>query len=168
MQNYSREKAIKYASDYAMTPNSEYNYFKIYNETGGDCTNFVSQCLHAGGFIMDFNGRAPWWYRQNGISKATADTCSMSWSNANSLYWCLKMRNQLKLTGIKGMEVDDMSELELGDIIFYENLKGIINHSALITDIVQNIPYISQHSVEAFNIPPFKPTKKKMHFVKII
>ena len=46
--NYDRKEAINYAHKYAAEPNtSNYYYFK-----NGDCANFVSQCLHAGGIEM--------------------------------------------------------------------------------------------------------------------
>ena len=43
---YNRELAVKYATDWAQDRNPNY---KDYEKWGGDCTNFVSQCLHEGG-----------------------------------------------------------------------------------------------------------------------
>ncbi|MBQ2981399.1 MAG: amidase domain-containing protein [Lachnospiraceae bacterium] len=46
MAAYDREAAVQYAKKHAAknTNNKEYDYYK-----DGDCTNFVSQCLYAGG-----------------------------------------------------------------------------------------------------------------------
>lgn len=44
---YDRDKACEYAKRYAYNYNPNY---KNYNSVGGDCANFVSQCLIAGGF----------------------------------------------------------------------------------------------------------------------
>lgn len=44
---YSTSSAITYSDNYALTPNSGYNLY------GSDCTNYVSQCLRAGGLSMD-------------------------------------------------------------------------------------------------------------------
>ena len=42
--------AIAYADKYCINYNSSYNSYK---GRGGDCANFVSQCLYAGGFKQD-------------------------------------------------------------------------------------------------------------------
>jgi len=48
--NYNPDNAIKYARTYCKNYNSKYyNYAK----DGGDCANFVSQCLKAGGLNLD-------------------------------------------------------------------------------------------------------------------
>ena len=44
---YDRDKACRYAQKYAYNYNPNY---MDYNSLGGDCANFVSQCLIAGGF----------------------------------------------------------------------------------------------------------------------
>lgn len=44
--NFNRELAAAYAQKYALNYNPEY---KDFSDSGGDCTNFVSQCLAAGG-----------------------------------------------------------------------------------------------------------------------
>ena len=41
---YNRDKAIKYAKRYYNSPNTSFPYF-----SRGDCANFVSQCINAGG-----------------------------------------------------------------------------------------------------------------------
>ena len=47
---YNREKAIEYAHRWAFFRNPNFTNF---DEMGGDCTNFVSQCLLAGGAMMN-------------------------------------------------------------------------------------------------------------------
>lgn len=46
---YNREDAIAYAKNYYYFPNGSY---QDYSNVGGDCTNFVSQCLAAGDMTM--------------------------------------------------------------------------------------------------------------------
>ena len=48
--NYNVSSAIAYADKYCINYNSSYNSYK---GMGGDCANFVSQCLFAGGFKQD-------------------------------------------------------------------------------------------------------------------
>jgi len=156
--NYSGINAANYATKYALNPNPAYKYFSIYGNIGGDCTNFISQCLIAGGAKMAYNSQ-PWWY--NGKA------WSLSWSVANLLYLCITKRAKLRLPGLKGVEVADFSELELGDLIMYEDSKGIVYHSAIITSFDSDYPLVSQHSYNELNISPIKPKAKKMHFIKI-
>ena len=47
---YDVSKAIAYADKYCINYNSSYNSYK---GRGGDCANFVSQCLYNGGFKQD-------------------------------------------------------------------------------------------------------------------
>lgn len=158
---YSRTAAAEYAKRYALVPNRKYIYFGVQEKIGGDCTNFVSQCLYAGGIPLSYSIKNPWWYNPN-----NSKICSLSWSVAHSLYWYLAMNNRKKLKGAKGQETNNISDLELGDLIFYEN-KGIIFHSAIITGF-KTIPLVSQHSVDALNVSYIKPYYvAKTHFVKV-
>lgn len=166
---YNRSDAVKYARTYALTPNPNFRYLTSHGDGGGDCSNFISQCLLAGGAHMDFSSQKPWWYKR-GYNRLH-DTWSVSWAVAHSLYWTLKSRNELKLPGLKTIEVPDVSSLELGDIIQYENKNGVIYHSTIITDFTFDkgikLPLISQHTFDAMNISYVKPAAKKAHFMKV-
>lgn len=52
---YNPSKAVNYATSHCSNYNG--NYFN-YRNWGGDCANFVSQCMKAGGF--SFKGCAGW------------------------------------------------------------------------------------------------------------
>lgn len=54
---YNVSNAIAYADKYCINYNSSYNSYK---GRGGDCANFVSQCLYAGGFKQDSE-----WYKHS-------------------------------------------------------------------------------------------------------
>lgn len=64
---YDRRSAAKYAMKWALSSNPAY---KNYEAWGGDCTNFISQCVHAGGIPFDHNGnnilRKWYWYSEIG------------------------------------------------------------------------------------------------------
>ncbi|HBC96786.1 MAG TPA: methylase, partial [Clostridium sp.] len=96
--SYSRINAVNYARTYAGSPNTAYRYFPVQGDNGGDCTNFISQCLRAGGSPMVFSGKTRWWY--------TGQSWSVSWAVASSLYWYLKINSAEKLYGVKGMQVN--------------------------------------------------------------
>lgn len=165
LNKYNRVSAVNYAIKYAVNPNKNYKYFELVNGNGGDCTNFVSQCLKAGGATMDNNNIRPWWYMSG--------KASICWGVAHSLYWYLKMNQSTNRNIIKGIEVNDVEELEIGDLIFYENYKNTIFHAAIITSIIdvsgKKEPRISQHSYNQLNETYKKNYDyKKEHFLKII
>lgn len=161
--HYDRQSAVEYAMKYALVPNKKYRYFGVNQRIGGDCTNFVSQCLKAGGMPLSYNKKNPWWYN----FEASANVCSLSWSVAHSLFWYLKKNAENNSKGAKALETNNISDLELGDLVFYENKRGLIFHSTIITAF-NEVPLVSQHSVEALNVSYIKPYYvAKTHLVKI-
>lgn len=165
---YSRINAVKYAKTYALHPNPSFRYFPLIGDSSGDCANFISQCLLAGGGPMIFNSSYPWWYKKANTISTKDDTWSTSWTTANSLYWTLKVNQQTKAFGIKGLEVYDIRLLELGDLMFFEGNNGHIFHSTIVTSFRNSQPLISHHSFEALNIF-YKNSwpAKRIHFLKI-
>jgi hypothetical protein len=164
MENrYNRVNAVNYALKYALKPNPNYRYFSLDN-TGGDCSNFVSQSLFAGGIPMN----SFWWYRRSNPLSTRDDTWSFKWTIASSLYSYLKNNDRLKLPGPKGSETLRKELLQIGDLIYFEDDKGNIFHSAVITSLANENLLVSQHSFEAINIPYNKSWKAaKVHFLKI-
>ena len=57
---YDREKALDYARRWAFDRNPRWYNF---DALGGDCTNFVSQCVYAGRNEMNFAPTFGWYYR---------------------------------------------------------------------------------------------------------
>jgi len=56
---YDREAAVQYAHRWAYDRNPR---FYNYDEIGGDCTNFASQCLYAGTGVMNYTPVYGWYY----------------------------------------------------------------------------------------------------------
>lgn len=56
---YDRKAALRYAHKWAFGRNPAYY---DYEELGGDCTNFASQCLYAGTGVMNFTPDLGWYY----------------------------------------------------------------------------------------------------------
>lgn len=57
---YDRAAAVAYAHRWAHSRNPDYYNF---DEIGGDCTSFASQCLYAGAGVMNFMPTFGWYYR---------------------------------------------------------------------------------------------------------
>src|SRR5690606_38990219 len=75
---YDRRRAVAYAEKYWNSANPNFLEFEV------DCTNYVSQCLLAGGAPMNYTGRreAGWWYQGR---KGHREWWSYSWSVSNAL-----------------------------------------------------------------------------------
>ena len=56
---YHRDLALRYAEKWAFGRNPKYYNF---DNLGGDCTNFVSQCLYAGSGVMNYTPTFGWYY----------------------------------------------------------------------------------------------------------
>ena len=81
-QDYDWQAALAYADEYAMDCNGAWT---DYSSVGGNCQNYVSQCLLAGGIPMDISGSAVWkWYGSTPSNSARAEGRSTSWTGAGS------------------------------------------------------------------------------------
>lgn len=100
---YDREQAIAYAHQWAFGRNPRYADF---SGMGGDCTNFISQCLFAGGAKMD-SARTFGWYYYSLSNRAPA------WTSVQALYQFLVHR---KGPGPSAREIL-LEEILPGDII---------------------------------------------------
>lgn len=163
---YNSMEAVDYAKKYALTPNKNYKFFDYSSGVGGDCTNFLSQCLHAGSAQMVYTPN-PWYYKN--ISKPPYYTCSMSWSVAHSLYWFLKNNDHIRAPGPKGRETNNPNDINLGDLIFFEDLRHRIFHGTIVTGFtLDGKPLLSQHSSNDLDIP-IKPHyyNLKIHYLNI-
>ncbi|WP_209124250.1 amidase domain-containing protein [Alkalihalobacillus sp. BA299] len=120
---YDRREAVRYAERWWNDYNPAYRKFK------DNCTNFISQCLKAGGAPMvGYPNRSKgWWYQGN--------NWSYSWSVAHALRWYL---SGAKL-GLRGVEMSSASELLPGDLICYDfNGNGRWQHNTMVVTKDEN------------------------------
>lgn len=89
---YKRNKVVEYAKEWAFARNPKYYN---YDSLGGDCTNFVSQCVYAGCGIMNFDKNNGWYY-------INANNKSPSWTGVD-FFFNFIINN--KLVGPYGAEV---------------------------------------------------------------
>lgn len=127
--NYNSKLASEYAQKYALNYNTKY---KSFDNSGGDCTNFVSQCLHAGNIPIT-NSWRPY---------------STSWIRVNELYHYL-IKNAI------GVNITSKPPYKEGDVIqFYANSKGYFSHSGVITKSLGYGEYLyCCHSYDKLNFP---------------
>ena len=78
---YDRQAALDYALQYTAARNPAWD---DYAGMGGNCQNYVSQCLYAGGIPMDTTGAAVWkWFDGTVANDTTAAGRSSSWSGVD-------------------------------------------------------------------------------------
>lgn len=132
-KKYDRQKAKAYAMKWAYLRNpSYYNY----DEIGGDCTNFISQCLYAGCGIMNYS-QYGWYYRN-------ANDKSPSWTGVEFLFQFLL---QNKGVGPYAQEVEK-EKLEVGDVVQL-SFDGIhFNHSLLVVN--EKLELIATHTFDSY------------------
>lgn len=112
---YNRAKAVEYALRWALGRNPEYFDF---SSIGGDCTNFISQCLYAGSGVMNYTPVFGWYY-------INANDRSPSWTSVEYLYDFLVTNNTRGVfaeeTEIENMMPGDVIQLGRADR-FYHSL----------------------------------------------
>ena len=135
---YNREKVYEYAEKWAYGRNPKYYNF---NPVGGDCTNFVSQCIYAGCRQMNYNIDNGWYYI-NGNNK------SPSWTGVEFLY---KFLLSNKGVGPKGNETT-IENLQIGDVIQLSFNGTIFSHSVIVVQNGTNTTntLIATHTYDAF------------------
>ena len=135
---YNRAKVYEYAKKWAYSRNSQYyNYDSI----GGDCTNFVSQCIYAGCGQMNYN-RVNGWYYINGNNK------SPSWTGVQFLFNFLVSN---KGVGPSGQETT-IDKLQIGDVIQLSFNGTSFTHSLVVVQsgITINDTFVAAHTFDTF------------------
>ncbi|MDQ0190738.1 amidase domain-containing protein [Alicyclobacillus cycloheptanicus] len=112
-----------------------------------DCTNFISQCILAGGFRMTGgqNRASGWWYRFSGTSP-NGNNWSYSWAMSNALYQYLVNKGGANV-------VSSARELKVGDLILYDwNGTGRFGHSVIVVDFDgRGDPLVNAHTVPSWH-----------------
>ena len=135
--SYSVSNAVAYAKEHAIDYNSP--EFKTYSS---DCTNFVSQCVYAGGKSMNVVSD----YQNKGIYETTSYWYSKHWTSispyhrygiSTSFIRVGEFYTYWKNHGATIIQCSSLSSLQntakLGDIVQVKNSSGEWYHSVIIT-----------------------------------
>ena len=136
---YDRTQAVSYAEKWAFGRNPRYYNF---DDLGGDCTNFISQCIYAGCNVMNFTPDTGWYYSD--INNRAA-----AWTGVEFLYRFLTNNNGAGPYA----EPAPLSDVNIGDVIQLGASKGEFYHSCLVVGFAKRIPLVAAHTNNAFNIP---------------
>jgi len=136
-RRYNRLAAVRYAFRHWNNPYRRFANMDTFGG-GGDCANFVSQCLLAGGWPQDYRETAEdkeWWYRRIGQAPFDGDgndwwSCTWAVADAHFRYMRANHGQVLNLRANPRLA----RRLRRGDIIYYDwDGDGRMNHSALVT-----------------------------------
>ncbi len=152
---FDRAESIKYAKEWSYKRNPKYyNYDLI----GGDCTNFVSQCLYNGCKTMNYNRNNGWYY-------INANQKSPSWTGVEFLY---KFLINNKSEGPYGIEINQ-SLIEEGDIVQFSFDGHQFTHSLLIVRIINKMSFdgifVASHTFDSFDRKISSYNFKRIRFI---
>ena len=137
--DFDSVSAVDYAKKWAKSRNPKYYNF---DNIGGDCTNFISQCIYSGCKTMNYTPIFGWYY--NSINSR-----SPAWTGVDELYSFL-IKN--KDVGPFGKKVS-LSDVRLGDVIQLQNASGKFFHTLIVSDITPFGVMVCSHTRDALNLP---------------
>ncbi len=139
--SYNVTAAVEYSDEYALSYNTSYANF---NGVGGDCANFVSQCIYAGGMPQvkcEPYGTNGWYYKSSSNRSAT-------WTGAKYLrQWMGNNRGKL---------VNDPSDADIfvGSPLFVDwTNDGVWDHAYFCIGMNSSgTPIINSHNLDRYHI----------------
>lgn len=138
-KEYNRQNALDYAKRWALDRNP---LFFSFNGLGGDCTNFASQCIFAGGCVMNYTPTYGWYY-------ISSNDRTPSWSGVQYLYdFLISNKEQGPFATLTTAE-----DVEKGDIIQLGNADGLYYHTVIVVDKADNEIFIAAHSDDYYRRP---------------
>jgi len=154
-QQFDRQKAVEYAVRHSgvrsLPGGGKYNRnYQVYSYVGGDCANFVSQVLAAGGLPQGYG----WAYSRGGTS---------SWTCSQDLVWHLTGSGAGRrvyrgdfagaLLPLPDSTRGAIGLLQPGDVIGYES-GGEVAHVAVVVGIdPYGWPIIASHTADRLYFP---------------
>ena len=143
---YFRERAVAYARRWALSRNP---LFADFTGRGGDCTNFVSQCVLAGCCTENFTPTFGWYY----ISledRAPAFTGVEYFYNFMTGYGGYPPN--LTRVGPLGIEVG-RGRVEPGDVVQLYDRNDDFYHTLIVCEVTPDDILVSAHSDDALDRP---------------
>lgn len=156
---YDRAAAIAYAHRWAYQRNPAYYN---YDDLGGDCTNFASQCLFAGTGVMNFTPDLGWYYLD-------ANRKSPSWTGVPYFYNFLTRKDPSP--GPFGVETT-LDQLLPGDFVQLRFRGDRFGHTPIIVEMgfpaTPENTLVAAHSEDADYRPLSTYTYEEVRFLHII
>lgn len=136
---YDRTRAVRYAERWALDRNP---LFANFTGIGGDCTNFISQCIYAGSCIMNYTPTFGWYY-------TSPNDRAPAWTGVEYFYNFMTGNDGI---GPYASETNP-GGLQLGDVVQLGDDTGDYYHTLIITGFSPQGYLISAHSDDYLNRP---------------
>lgn len=154
---YNREKAVAYAHKWAYGRNPRFYDFE---NIGGDCTNFASQCVYAGCEVMNFTPTYGWYY-------INLNNRAPAWTSVEYIHRFLTTN---KAQGPFGHEVP-IEQVKIGDLVQLKITKQVYQHTPVIVSVgetpdLDNV-LIAAHSYDADYRPLSSYSIRSIRFIHI-
>ena len=144
---YDRTRAVEYAKKWALSRNP---LFFDFTGRGGNCTNFVSQCIFAGCGVMNYTPTFGWYYR-------SPDDRAPAWTGVDELYRFLLGNPEFVAAngGIGPFASDARTarQIEPGDVVQLANEQGTFYHTLIISGFTDSDILVCAHSDDALDRP---------------
>lgn len=141
---YDRNAAVEYARKWAYSRNLKYYNF---NNLGGDCTNFASQCLFAGTNVMNQTPVYGWFYH-------SLSSRSPAWTGVEFFYRFLIANDKGVGTGEGPFAREiGLENLEIGDFVQFGRETLDYYHTPIVVGFLRGVPLLAAHSYDVYNKP---------------
>ena len=132
---YDREAALRYAEQWALKRNPAYYNF---DSLGGDCTNFVSQCVYAGAGIMNDTPELGWYY-------VNLNNRAPAWTGVQAFFRFFTTNSGPGPVA----RIASRSALLPGDVIQLGNGSGDYYHTLFVLSNLDQRIYVAAHTNDA-------------------
>ncbi|MDD4839114.1 MAG: amidase domain-containing protein [Clostridia bacterium] len=150
---YNRLAVKQYATKWSLSRNPAYYNF---DNIGGDCSNFASQCIYAGSKVMNYTPVMGWYYHN-------LANRSPSWTDVRFLYNFLVNNKSVGPYGI----LVDKNDIEVGDIIQLGNEAGQYYHTTVVMSVDDEI-LVAAHTFNALNRPLSSYYYENIRYIHIL
>ncbi len=151
---YVRENALLYANRFALSQNPIFGNFK---GIGGNCTNFVSQCIYAGSCRMNYTKTFGWYY-------ISMDERAPAWTGVEYFYNFITKNEGV---GPFGRDAS-ADEVEVGDVIQLAKNEGGYYHTLIIIGFDGDDPLIAAQTDDALGRPLSTYEYDYSRYIKIL
>ena len=166
-KSYDRNLAVAYADQYYHTRNKDWYNF---SDEGGNCQNYASQCMLAGGMPMDYKGEWQWKcyvedpdYEPLINEDDEQSGRSRSWVHVTSFY------DYAKENEGSGLVCDcnvNIYYAQPGDIILVGN--GGLSHTVIVSKVVDGHVLVNSNSIDMKDFPIEAYTYTNITLIKIL
>ena len=158
---YDRAAVYAYARRWAFARNPQYYNF---DNLGGDCTNFASQCLFAGCGVMNFTPTFGWFYK-------SLNDRTPAWTGVEYFYRFLTDNAVGDGVGNGAgpfATETDIAGLRVGDFVQFGRATGDFYHTPVVVGFDNGEPLLAAHTYDAFGRKLSSYTFDKLRCLRVL